>query len=60
MESLREMVRGILSPGSMFREGSLRGYQWDHCKEDYIGVEDYRVSKQPERKVAQFLPSMTI
>ena len=60
MEQLREMVRGALSPGCMFREVSSRGDRWEHRAADCVGVGHDTICKQLEGNVAQFLPSMTI
>lgn len=60
MEQLREMVRGALSPGCMFREVSLRGDRWEHRAADCVRVGHDTICKQLEGNVTQFLPSMTI
>lgn len=39
MEQPREMVRGVLSPGSNFREVYLRGDQWEYVVKDCVGVQ---------------------
>ena len=60
MEQLREIVRGSLSPGFMFREVSLGGDRWEHRAADCVRVGHNMISKQLEGEVTQFLLSMTV